>query len=132
MLRSSRSGRVAKSSIPFRITGLVAEKTVSSLSSYSVLAPKPPPVEILQSASESQCGRLERLSSASTQLFLAAINRSRSPRGWLLTSISEGSTIARTCLVRVLLADPCSPVRLSTGYGPFGLKACTRYPQSSA
>jgi hypothetical protein len=106
---------VETSVIPLRITGLVASKRVSSSFWYKVRVPKPPPVESLHRASESQGCRPERLSKASTHELCAAISRSCSPRGTLLTGTAEGSTIFLRMRAVVVLAEPCSPWSTSAG-----------------
>ena len=65
----------------------------------------PAPVETRQSASESQLGRLERLSYDSIQLLDAPIIRSRSSRGAALVSAWLGSTSNLKSFVRLLLPD---------------------------
>ena len=61
-LRSSRSPRVARSSIPFITTGRCTSIRISSVFEYSSRVAKPPPVESRQIASESHGARCETLS----------------------------------------------------------------------
>ena len=113
--RSRRSGRVATSAMPLRISGRVASKRASSESVYSSRAENPPPVERRHIASESQGWRVEMLSKATHQELVAAITRSRSFRGVVLSGAVEGSTSDLMRRSAVLLAEPCSPWKRSTG-----------------
>ena len=66
-------------------------------------------------ASLTQGGRLEMLSKATHHELVAVIMRSRSFLGVVLSGAVDGSTSARKRRSSVLLAEPCSPWRMSTG-----------------
>src|SRR5262245_385775 len=93
MQRSSRSGRVTMSPIPFRTSGRWYSKIFSSLSEYNSRVLNPDPVDKEHNASDVHAGIVETLSKASSQPFPAAIDRSRNSRGNPRTEPLPGSTI---------------------------------------
>src|SRR5258708_26911 len=113
------------------MTGRMASKKVSSEFVYRARVEKPPPVDSLQSAPDSHCAMPERLSYAIIQELFAAISKSRSSRGGVLTGAVDGSTILRRIFSRLLFADPCSPWRIKIGYGPVGRQATTSHVKQS-
>jgi hypothetical protein len=62
-----------------------------------------------------------------TWALSAAMYRSCSLRGVVLSGAADGSTRALTNLSALLLALPCSPWNRSTGYGPVGRSAATTH-----
>ena len=53
------------------------------------------------------------------------MSKSRSLLGGVLTGATDGSVSRRSILSMELLAEPCSPWRMRTGYGPVGRNAAT-------
>jgi hypothetical protein len=74
----------------------------------------PPACETAQ-RSESQAGRSDKLSKARRWLLLAAMKRSRSSRGAVLTGAGLGSTSALRIFDSTVLAGPCSPDTATSG-----------------
>jgi hypothetical protein len=63
------------------------------------------------------------LSTLSPQTLLAAIARSLSQEGKVLSGTVDGSMMSFSSLAVVLLAEPCSPWRTRIGKGPSGCMA---------
>ncbi len=89
-----------------RITGRTTFTRTSSSSVYNFLTRSPPPVDRRQIISDKDEGSFRRLSKHKTDVFLAAIIKSRSEfeGGWRGTVL--GSTSDRSTLAVVYFADP--------------------------
>ena len=125
---SARSFRVAISDIPFIIMGRLALNKDSESSVCNVRVPKPLPVAIRHRASEIQSCRPDKLSKFNTQELLAAMIRSLSECGRVLSGTDDGSITLLSSLAVILLALPCSPCSKRIGKGPSGLIVPTNQP----
>ena len=119
MHRSCRSPRSASDVMPFRMTGRCTSKRLSSASEYNWRVPSPPPVESLQRASDSQTGKLLKLSRPIVQEFRAAITRSCSLRGCDRSGAIVGSTQDFRTRAAVDFAEPDSPCRAGWNRTPW-------------
>ena len=113
--RSSRSERLTTSVIPLNITGRWHSKIISESLEYNSRVAKPPPVDRRHTASLNHDRMLDRLSKPIIHEFDAEITRSRGSRGSDRNGAEFGSISALRSFCVVLLADPCSPLTLSTG-----------------